>query len=501
MIKRALISVSDKEGIVEFAEKLSKKGIEIVSTGGTAKIISDAGIPVTNVEDVTKFPECFSGRVKTMHPLIMGGVLFRRGDKEHEKQAEELGIGTVDLVVVNLYPFEEGCEQDKNEKDIVELIDIGGPTLLRSAAKNFDSVTVVCDSRDYARVIEQIEKDGDTSLDLRKELATKVFLRTAAYDSAITEWMSNGENKGLMMTNKRELRYGENPHQEGSFYEIYRSNPGWEVLQEEKQMSYLNILDADGAWNLVNEFEDPTAACIKHANPSGVASHEDIAEAFQRSYDTDRLSAFGVIISLNRECTKEVVEKIIEQKIFAEILIAPGYSEEAIELLKKKPKLRVIANREPRTANRTYRSCLDGMLVQNEDDNIVSESDLTCVTDKKPTDDQIRDLLFAWKVVKHAKSNAIVFTKDQISVGIGCGQTSRVDSAIIAARRAGDRSQNAVMASDAFFPFPDCVEEAAKHGISAIIQPGGSIRDEEVFAKANELGIVMVTTGVRAFRH
>ena len=350
MIKRALISVSDKEGIVEFAEKLSKKGIEIVSTGGTAKIISDAGIPVTNVEDVTKFPECFSGRVKTMHPLIMGGVLFRRGDKEHEKQAEELGIGTVDLVVVNLYPFEEGCEQDKNEKDIVELIDIGGPTLLRSAAKNFDSVTVVCDSRDYARVIEQIEKDGDTSLDLRKELATKVFLRTAAYDSAITEWMSNGENKGLMMTNKRELRYGENPHQEGSFYEIYRSNPGWEVLQEEKQMSYLNILDADGAWNLVNEFEDPTAACIKHANPSGVASHEDIAEAFQRSYDTDRLSAFGVIISLNRECTKEVVEKIIEQKIFAEILIAPGYSEEAIELLKKKPKLRVIANREPRTA-------------------------------------------------------------------------------------------------------------------------------------------------------
>jgi phosphoribosylaminoimidazolecarboxamide formyltransferase / IMP cyclohydrolase len=501
LIKRALISVSDKEGIVEFAEKLSKKGIEIVSTGGTAKIISDAGIPVTNVEDVTKFPECFSGRVKTMHPLIMGGVLFRRGDKEHEKQAEELGIGTVDLVVVNLYPFEEGCEQDKNEKDIVELIDIGGPTLLRSAAKNFDSVTVVCDSRDYARVIEQIEKDGDTSLDLRKELATKVFLRTAAYDSAITEWMSNGENKGLMMTNKRELRYGENPHQEGSFYEIYRSNPGWEVLQEEKQMSYLNILDADGAWNLVNEFEDPTAACIKHANPSGVASHEDIAEAFQRSYDTDRLSAFGVIISLNRECTKEVVEKIIEQKIFAEILIAPGYSEEAIELLKKKPKLRVIANREPRTANRTYRSCLDGMLVQNEDDNIVSESDLTCVTDKKPTDDQIRDLLFAWKVVKHAKSNAIVFTKDQISVGIGCGQTSRVDSAIIAARRAGDRSQNAVMASDAFFPFPDCVEEAAKHGISAIIQPGGSIRDEEVFAKANELGIVMVTTGVRAFRH
>ena len=505
MIKRALISVSDKEGIVEFAEKLSKKGIEIVSTGGTAKIISDAGVPVINVEDVTKFPECFSGRVKTMHPLIMGGVLFRRGDKEHEKQAEELGIGTIDLVVVNLYKFQEAKEskESKDSKEMVELIDIGGPTLLRSAAKNFDSVTVVCDSADYAQVIEQIEKDGDTSLDLRKELATKVFLRTAAYDSAITEWMSEGKNKGLMMTSKRDLRYGENPHQEGAFYEIYKSNPGWEVLQEEKQMSYLNILDADGAWNLVSEFESPTAACIKHANPSGVASHADIAEAFQRSYDTDRLSAFGVIIALNRECAKEVVEKIIEQKIFAEILIAPGYSEDAIELLKKKPKLRVIKmkNEKCKMKNNGFRSMLGGILVQDEDARVIEESDLTCVTDKKPTDDQIRDLLFAWKVVKHAKSNAIVFAKDQVSVGIGCGQTSRVDSTIIAARRAGDRSQNAVMASDAFFPFPDCVEEAAKQGISAIIQPGGSIRDEEVFAKANELGISMVTTGVRAFRH
>ncbi len=502
MPKRALISVSDKTGVAEFAKRLMASGYEIISTGGTLKAISDAGLDVIAVDDVTGFPECFSGRVKTMHPKIMGGVLYRRGDSEHEAQAKDLEIESIDLVVVNLYPFEETVAKGITGDELIEQIDIGGPTLLRSAAKNNKHVTVVCDVADYDRVIEQIEKDGDTNEELRSELATKVFLRTAAYDAAITEALSEGENKGSMVTNGMDLRYGENPHQFGKFYELYGQPAGWKVIQEEKQMSYLNILDADGAWNLVCEFEAPTAACIKHANPSGVGSDDDIAEAFQKSYDADRLSAFGVIVALNRPCTKEVVQKIIDQKIFTEVIIAPGYDDDALELLKKKPKIRAIEmscleNKE-RVAVRTM---LGGVLVQNQDTKVLTKDDLTVVTDTKPTDAQIDDLLFAWLVVKHAKSNAIVFAKDRVTTGIGCGQTSRVDSTIIAARRAEDRAKGSVMASDAFFPFADSIEEAAKNGIAAIIQPGGSIRDEEVIAKANELGIVMVTTGIRAFRH
>ncbi len=505
MIRRALISVSDKSGIVEFAQGLHKQKIEIISTGGTAKALTEANIPVTPIEEVTQFPECLSGRVKTMHPLVMGGVLFRRGDKEHEAETAKLGIEPIDLVVVNLYPFEEALEskeakESKETKEMIELIDIGGPTLLRSAAKNYESVTVVTDVNDYDRILNQIESDGDTTPALRKELAAKVFLRTTTYDAHIAFYLNNNMD-GLLLKNKREMRYGENPHQKGAFFEIGSYEPGWEVLQEEKRMSYLNILDADGAWNLVQEFAEPTAACIKHANPSGVASHEDIAEAFQRSYDADRLSAFGVIIALNRECPAEVVQKIIDQKIFAEIIIAPGYTAETVDLLKKRKKLRVIDASNLNRHKTTYRTALGGVLVQDEDMKIVTDEDLTVVTSAKPTKEQISDLLFAWKVVKYSKSNAIVFAKDNVSVGIGCGQTSRVDSTWIAAKRAGERAKGAVMASDAFFPFPDSVEEAAKHGIKAIIQPGGSIRDEEVFKKAEELGVCMVTTGVRAFRH
>ncbi|MFA7682429.1 MAG: bifunctional phosphoribosylaminoimidazolecarboxamide formyltransferase/IMP cyclohydrolase, partial [Candidatus Peribacteraceae bacterium] len=322
---------------------------------------------------------------------------------------------------------------------------------------------------------------------------------------AISHSLSGERHSGLLLTNRMDLRYGENPHQWGAFYEVHGEDPGWTILQQDdgKPMSYLNILDADGAWNLVCEFSEPTAACIKHANPSGVATHTDITEAFQRSYDADRLSAFGVIIALNRQCPEAIIQKIIEQKIFAEILIAPGYSPEALELLKKRPKLRVIEYHCPSsdTDRTSFRSMLGGMLVQNLDTRVVTEDDLTVATELKPTPAQIKDLLFCWKVVKHAKSNAIVFAKDQVTVGIGCGQTSRVDSTIIAARRAGEKAKGAVMASDAFFPFPDSVEEAAKHGIAAIIQPGGSVRDEEVIAKANELGITMVFTGVRGFRH
>ncbi len=519
MPKRALISVSDKTGIVEFAKRLSAAGWEIISTGGTADVLEVEGIEVISVATVTGFPECFGGRVKTMHPKIMGGVLMRREDAQDAKKAKELGIDPIDMVVVNLYPFEEALMKGMTGDALIEQIDIGGPTLLRSAAKNHTSVTVICDAKDYDRVMQEIETDGDTSDALRAELAATVFLRTAAYDATITEALSGGKNTGVMLTKGMELRYGENPHQWGNFFEIVSGfglqfvdesakNPErmqhaapWKKLQG-KEISYLNLLDADGAWTAVKEFSEPTAVFVKHANPSGIASHKNIAEAFQRAYDTDRLSAFGVIIALNRQCTVEIAQKIIDQKIFAEVIIAPSYASGCLEILNQKPNIRVIehGNMQPNNCT-SYRTAFGGMLLQNPDNRIVTKKDLTVATEKKPTDKQITDMLFAWHVCKHCKSNAIVFAKDNVSVGIGCGQTSRVDSAIIAARRAGDRAKGAVMASDAFFPFPDSIEEAAKNGIAAIIQPGGSIRDAEVISKANELKIPMVFTGIRAFRH
>jgi phosphoribosylaminoimidazolecarboxamide formyltransferase/IMP cyclohydrolase len=450
----------------------------------------------------------------------MGGILMRRDNSSDVKEAAKQGIEPIDLVVVNLYPFEEtlkkieaGRGQKTNStfsSDLIEQVDIGGPTLMRSAAKNVAFVTVICDTGDYDRVISQVESGG-TKLELRQELAAKAFAHTAAYDAVIAKTFSGGSIRGVMMHSGTTLRYGENPHQWGKYFDLYGTKRPWRVVQEEpeKPMSYLNLLDADSAWNLVKEFSAPTAACIKHANPSGVASNGRIAEAFQRSYDTDKLSAFGVIVALNETCPAEVIQKIIDQKIFAEVIIAPKFDSDAVELLKQKPKIRAIEvdptpylpTGQAGTLCPLYRTVLSGMLVQNPDTSIVTEKDLTCVTQKKPTKEQIADMLFAWNVVKHAKSNAIVFAKDLVTVGIGCGQTSRVDSTWIAAKRAGDRAKGAVMASDAFFPFPDSVEEAAKNGIAAIIQPGGSIRDAEVFAMANALGIAMVTTGVRVFRH
>ncbi|MDD5103608.1 MAG: bifunctional phosphoribosylaminoimidazolecarboxamide formyltransferase/IMP cyclohydrolase [Candidatus Peribacteraceae bacterium] len=513
MPRSALLSVSDKHGIEDFARGLIELGFEIISTGGTQKALEKANIKVTPVEKATGFPECFGGRLKTLHPLIFGGILFKRGDATHMAEAKKLKIEPIDLVCVNLYPFEEtAAKPGVTREEMIEQIDIGGPSLLRAAAKNAESVTVLCDPQDYTSVLAELKAAKDTKPETRTRLAEKVFLHTAAYDCAITRTLSGGTHTGVLLTNKMILRYGENPHQWGAFYELKGNPPDWIVLQQEekpfdgtqgKQMSYLNILDADGAWNLVCEFEEPTAACIKHANPCGVASHRNIAEAFQRAYDADRLSAFGVIIALNRPCPKEVVEKILDQKIFVEIIIAPGYEPAALELLKKKPKIRVIENHcmKPDAEITSLRTALGGMLVQNLDTRVVTEKDLKCVTEAKPTKDQIRDLLFAWKVVKHAKSNAIVFVKDACTVGIGAGQTSRVDSTIIAARRAGEKAKGAVMASDAFFPFHDSVEEAAKYGIAAIIQPGGSMRDEEVIAKANALKMPMVVTGVRGFRH
>lgn len=536
MRKRALLSVSDKTGIADLARRLVALGYQIVSTGGTYAALLKEGIPVTSVEDVTHFPECLGGRVKTMHPLLMGGVLMRMDDEGHQAEAAKLGIEPIQLVVVNLYPFRKTMEDPaKSRQEIIEQIDIGGPTLLRSAAKNHASATVVCDPADYGRVLAELE-NGDAPPALRAELAAKVFLHTAAYDALIAGYLSEGKHAGLLLTGGTELRYGENPHQWGRYYSSYEPienlssneqarsgqrkaesgdekatryplladrSSGWGNLHQGKPLSYLNILDADAAWAAVCEFADPTAVLVKHANPSGIASAADIETAFQRAYDADRLSAFGVIIALNRPCSMEAARKIVDQKIFTEVIVAPGYEAEALEILKAKPNIRVIEQRNGAAMRSQilYRSVKDGMLVQNADTRVLAEADLTPVTDKKPDAAQIRDFLFAWKVVKYAKSNAIVLAKDLATAGIGCGQTSRVDSTWIALKRAGERAKGSVMASDAFFPFADSIEEAAKHGIAAIIQPGGSIRDAEVFAKANELGIAMVTTGVRAFRH
>jgi phosphoribosylaminoimidazolecarboxamide formyltransferase/IMP cyclohydrolase len=502
--KRALLSVSDKTGLIEFARTLTELGYEILSTGGTQKELEKAKIKTTPVEDVTKFPECFGGRVKTMHPMIMGGVLMRRENDDDIKQAEKLGIEPIDLVAVNLYPFgKTAADPSKSYEEVIEQIDIGGPTLLRSAAKNHLYVTVVCDANDYGRVLEEL-KDGDTSDELREELAAKAFTHTAKYDVTISSWMTEGDTWGVMLTGGTTLRYGENPHQWGKYFGMGKSEvpASWGKKLQGKETSYLNILDADAAWSAVCEFEEPTAVFVKHANPSGIASRKTIEDAFQAAYDADRLSAFGVIIALNRECSADIAQRIIDQKMFVEVIIAKSYEKGVLEILSQKPNIRVIEQpMTPPKEQTTYRSVLGGMLLQNADTKVVTADELTVVTKKKPTKEQIEDLLFAWKAVKYCKSNAIVFAKDKVTVGLGTGQTSRVDSTWIASKRAGEKAKGAVMASDAFFPFPDSVEEAAKHGISAIIQPGGSIRDEEVFKKADELGIAMVTTGTRAFRH
>ncbi len=502
MQKRALLSVSDKTGITDLAKKLSELGYEILSTGGTARALEEAKIKTTPVEEITGFPECFSGRVKTMHPMITGGILMKRNDKEHQKQAKDLKIDPIDVIVINLYPFEETTKKkDATEADVIEQIDIGGPTLLRSAAKNFNDVIALCDPADYDRVLDLIAKEKMTT-EVRKELATKVFLHTAKYDALITDYLSGGMNHGVIMHHGTALRYGENPHQWGKFFLLNGAEKAF-TMHQGKELSYLNVLDGDGAWNMAMEFEKPTAVMVKHANPSGIASDENINVAFQKAYDTDRLSAFGVIIAINRECTEEIAKKIIDQKIFTELLMAPSFEKGALEILKQKPNIRVLSVpvKERKEAMTTYRTAMGGMLVQDEDISNVTEKDLKVVTKKAPTKEQIQDLLFAWKVVKHAKSNAIVLAKNSETVGIGCGQTSRVDSTWIALKRAGDRAKDAVLASDAFFPFPDAIEEAAKGGVVAMIQPGGSIRDEEVIKRADELGIAMVTTGVRVFRH
>jgi len=447
-----------------------------------------------------------NGRVKTLHPKIHGGLLAIRDNQHHMKEAEENDIGMIDIVVVNLYPFKETiAKKDIVLSEAIEQIDIGGPSMLRSAAKNFRHVTVVTDPSDYEKVANEIDTGGDTTEETRRRLAEKVFETTAEYDGMIANYLNNGRTEDIHVEKISDLRYGENPHQKASFYKDSDSHNGSSLVNAKqiqgKVMSYNNIMDADGALSLVREFSEPCVAFIKHANPCGIAIGENLNDAFISAYECDPKSAFGGIICMNRKCTKDIAEMITEK--FFEVVLAPDFDDDALEVFKSKENLRVLRLGEihPDTPAKTYRKVSGGLLIQDLDTQNITESDIKVVTQRAPTKQEMKDLLFAWHVVKHVKSNAIVFAKNGGTVGIGAGQMSRVDAVELGIKKALNREDYSVMASDAFFPFADSVETAAKHKITAIIQPGGSIRDEEVIKMANNSGIAMVFTGIRAFLH
>lgn len=512
MIKRALISVTDKTGIIEFAKGLADIGVEILSTGGTAKALRDAGVPVTDVADVTGFPEILDGRVKTLHPKIYGGILALRNKSSHIEQIEKNGIKTIDMVVVNLYPFEEVVAREGSKpEEIIENIDIGGPSMIRAGSKNFEFVTVITSTEDYEKVLEEVKKNGDTTLETRKLLARKAFSRTYDYDETIEHYFRSilGEPEVMDLHYEKafSLRYGENPHQKAAFFRNplnHDANITNAKILHGKQLSFNNIVDGDAALELVKEFERPSAAIIKHNNPCGVASADTAEEALELAHNVDSMSAFGGVVALNRNCSKKMVDYINEKKWFVEIIICPKFDEDALELLMKKPNLRLLETGPLKIdmARRDIKKVAGGILIQSHDTYQVSEKDMKTVTKKEPTAEQIKAMIFAEKVTKHVKSNSIVLAKGEVVMGIGAGQMSRVDAVHLACYKAGpERSKGSVMASDAFFPFADGLEMGAENGIEAVIQPGGSVRDDEVIKRADELGISMVFTGVRFFRH
>jgi len=518
-IRRALLSVSDKTGIVEFGRFLADQGAEVLSTGGTAKMLADAGVPVTEVSEHTGFPEIMDGRVKTLQPAIHGGLLAVRDNAEHIKAMEEHNIAPIDLLCVNLYPFEETLAGGASYKDCVENIDIGGPAMIRAAAKNHGDVTVVVEPEDYERVMTEMKTNsGATTLDTRKFLAQRAYARTAAYDTAISTWFADETDqtwpKRLSFAGelKQTMRYGENPHQAAAFYVNGDPRPGVASATQlqGKELSYNNLNDTDAAFELVAEFDDTACAIIKHANPCGVATGKTLADAYRDAYMCDTESAFGGIIALNRPLDGETAEEIT--KIFTEVIIAPSINDDALKILAGKKNLRVLttgAMPDPSAGGRTVKMLAGGLLVQGRDNAIFD--DLKVVTEKAPTDAQLADMKFAYTVGKHIKSNAIVYVKDGRTVGVGAGQMSRVNSCRIAAFRAEQAAKAAgadqswaigsVVASDAFFPFADGLLEAVEAGALAVIQPGGSMRDEEVIEAANKAGVAMVFTGMRHFRH
>lgn len=522
-IQRALISVSDKDGLIERASKLVEMGIELVSTGGTSKAIAEAGLPVKDVSELTGFPEIMDGRVKTLHPVIHGGLLYLRDNEAHAAAAEKHNIGAIDLVYVNLYPFEATIAKGADFDTAIENIDIGGPAMLRAASKNAGFVAVCTDGSDVDAVLEEMTaNNGATGLKLRRRLAAKTYARTSAYDAAVSNWYATQlsdnvarDHIGLGGNLKQGLRYGENPHQKAAAFLNGENRPGalLSTQLQGKELSYNNLNDTDAAYELVAEFsEGPAVAIIKHANPCGVAMGSTLKDAYLKALSCDPVSAFGGVIACNRELDGETASEIA--RIFTEVIIAPGASDEAQAIFKKKKNLRLLITDglpDPETPSLSAKTIAGGMLVQSRDNGKITREDLKVVTKIAPTDQQLDDLLFAWRVAKHVKSNTIVYAKDGFTVGVGAGQMSRLDSARIAARKAEDAQKEAgwaepltkgcVCASDAFFPFPDGLLQAAEAGALAVIQPGGSIRDDEVIAAADEAGLAMVFTGMRHFRH
>ena len=519
MVKRALISVSDKTGIVEFAQKLNDLGVSIISTGGTFKVLKEAGIPVINISDVTGFPECLDGRVKTLHPNIHAGLLAMRSNPEHMKQVEELNVELIDMVVVNLYPFKQTImKPDVTLADAIENIDIGGPTMLRAAAKNYQDVSVVIDPTDYEQVLSEIKETGAVSVKTNFYLAAKVFNHTAYYDTMIANYLRDKaglpkypDTISMTFEKVQDMRYGENPHQSAAFYKEVGNSDGMLSGIEQlhgKELSFNNINDLHGALELLKEFdEEPTVVACKHSNPCGVASGKDIHEAYVRAYNTDPVSIFGGILCANRKIDKATAEEI--SKIFLEIVLAPDFDDDALEVLEQKKNIRLlklkdVMKKQPETAY-DVKKVSGGILIQDIDSKLLGD-ELKVVTERKPTEKEMEDLLFTWKVVKFTKSNGIAIGKDKQSVGIGPGQVNRIwatEQAIDHGTKqlGADVVKGAVLASDAFFPFDDCVEAAHKAGITAIIQPGGSKRDQDSIDACNKYGIAMVFTGMRHFRH
>jgi len=519
-VRRALVSVSDKSGIVEFAKSLSDLGIEIISTGGTKKALKDAGVQVVPISSFTGAPEILDGRVKTLHPAVHGGILYRRNSEDHVKQIKEHDIRSIDMVVVNLYPFESTVAREgATDEEIIENIDIGGPSMVRSAAKNHEDVVVVTDPGQYSTLIEEMkESSGAVSYATRLQFAKVAFELTSKYDSAISSYFRtktriSGEavalpdSVRLEFSKDRGLRYGENPHQKAAIYSLKgRTGPSLVDAQvlAGKELSYNNYNDLESVLGMLVDFEEPFACVVKHTNPCGAATAETPEEAYRLAYESDPMSAYGSIIGINRHVGMETAE-LLHKTPFVECILAPGYSDEAFALLKKKKARRLLAlpsilDGDP--AERLQHTSLrGGLLVQQPDKYKVTRDDLKVVTNVQPIEEQIKSMLFGFAIVKHIKSNAIVLVKGNYTIGVGCGQTSRVDASFLAAYKAGDRARGAILASDAFFPMRDGIDEAAKAGVTAIIQPGGSKRDDEAIEAANDHGMAMVFTGIRHFKH
>lgn len=509
---RALISVSDKTGVIDFAKELEALGVTIISTGGTAKAIADSGVKVVGISDVTGFPECLDGRVKTLHPAVHGGILAMREKPEHMKQLEDLGIETIDIVAINLYPFKQTVlKPGVTLPEAIENIDIGGPTMLRSAAKNHKDVVVVCDPSDYAGVIAELKENGTVSYETKYKLALKVFQHTAAYDALISDYLRTEagfdlpDNLTLTFEKAQDLRYGENPHQAAYYYKEIRTAAGDLVNAKQlhgKELSFNNINDTNAAIEALREYDEPAVVAVKHANPCGIGVGKDLFDAYKKAYDADPVSIFGGIVATNQTVNAKTAEELA--KIFLEIIIAPAFEKGALEILSAKKNIRLmehpaIAEKNPKAFD--MKKVSGGLLVQEKDNFLFNEEDLKVVTKKAPTDEEMKDMVFAMKAVKHIKSNGIVLARNGKTIGMGPGQVNRVGALEIAIRQACEPTQGCVLASDAFFPFDDCVTMAAEAGITAIIQPGGSIRDEDSIKKCDELGIAMIFTGMRHFRH